>query len=196
MPIQASLTGIIGQTVNPNLVTNIALRSIEIKTYVWDAVEKSISFTVAALFPNTARWQNTPMPRRGALVSVTGDIIGQKENGNQIVMLIQAFSFIDVRGTEVATQGSIEASKESAPSTPRKTRWMTWQSKSDSTNNSPLKTSPGKKRAREVVDLEEISQSVESPSKHNRRSPSSTSNKVTENTAESDSSPIVFRNGI
>ena len=133
------------------------------------------------------------MPRRGALVSVTGDIIGQRENGNQIVMLIQAFSFIDVRGTEVATQRSIEASKDSAPSTPRKTRWMTWQSNSNSTNNSPLKASPGKKRAREVVDLEEISQSVESPSKHNRRSPSST---VTENTAESDSSPIVFSNGI
>jgi hypothetical protein len=63
MPIQANLIGIVGQTVNPNLVINVALRSIEIKTYVWDAVEKSISFTVATLFPNTPRWQNTPMPR-------------------------------------------------------------------------------------------------------------------------------------
>jgi hypothetical protein len=196
MPIQASLIGIAGQFVNPNSVTHVALRSIEIKTYVWDAVEKSISFTIAALFPDTPRWQNTPIPRRGALVSVTGEIIGQRESGNQIVILIQTFSFIDVRGTEVATQGSIEASKESTPSTPHKTRWMTWQSKSNSTNNSPLKTPPGKKRPREVVDLEENSQSVASPSKHHRRSPSSTSNTVTENTAESDSSPIVFSNGI
>jgi len=54
-------------------------------------------------------------------------------------------------------QGLIEASKELAPSTPRKTKWMTWQSKPNSIYNSPLKTSPGKKRSREIVDLEENS---------------------------------------
>ena len=62
MPIQANLIGIISQTINPNLITNIALQSIEIKTYIWDAVKKSILFTVTTLFPNTPRWQNTPIP--------------------------------------------------------------------------------------------------------------------------------------
>jgi len=55
IPIQANLISIVSQTINPNLITNIALQSIEIKTYIWDAVEKSISFTIAILFPNTPR---------------------------------------------------------------------------------------------------------------------------------------------
>ena len=73
---------------------------------------------------------------------------------------------------------------------------MTWQSKPNNTNNSPLKTSLGKKKSHKVIDLEKNSQLVASPSKHNQQSPSLTSNTVIENTAELDSSPIIFSNSI
>src|SRR5438045_836603 len=105
MQIHTSITGIISQT---NCLTNVPLRSVEVKTYVWDAVQKTVSFTVTCLFPNTPRWQNTPLPRRGALVNVVGEIVGRTERSNQIVITIQAFNFIDVRGTEMATSGSME----------------------------------------------------------------------------------------
>ena len=151
--MQASLTGIVGQA--SSATNNIPLRSIEVKTYVWDAIRKSIAFTVTCLFPNTPRWQNTSTPRRGALIHVTGEIIGQREGSNQIAMMIQAFSYIDVRGTEMATNASMERSLQSSPGAPRRTRWMAWQSRSDGANNSASITSAGKKRAHEAVDLDE-----------------------------------------
>jgi hypothetical protein len=67
----------------------------------------------------------------------------------------QAFSYIDVRGTEMATNASMERSLQSPPVTPRRTRWMAWQSRSDGANSSASTPSAGKKRAHEAVDLDE-----------------------------------------
>jgi hypothetical protein len=170
MPVQVTLTGIVGQTSTPPHVTTVALRSMEVKTYVWDPVSRSVSFTALALFPNTPRWQNTPLPRRGALVSIMGEIVGKKEDGDQVVVLIQSFNFISVRGTEIATEMSDEG--KSSPNTPPTSRWMSWQSKS-TTAGSPRGAIAGNKRANDVAnaeeDAEEDSHGIISPSKRRRR---------------------------
>ena len=145
MPMQVTVTGIVGQTCAPPLPTNVALRSMEIKTYVWDPVQKSLSFTVLALFPTTPRWEKTPLPRRGALVSIMGEIVGKKEDGDQVVVLIQSLNFISVRGTEIETEMSAEG--KSSPNKPRTSGWMSWGSARGAT--------AGKKRANDVANAEE-----------------------------------------
>ena len=100
MPIQITLTGIVSRTATPSNPTSTALRSMEVKTSVWDPVQSSLSFTVSALFPITARWQNIKLPQRGALVHIMGEIVGKREGSDQVVVLIQGFDYISTRGTE------------------------------------------------------------------------------------------------
>ena len=162
-PVQANLMGIVGQTITPSHITDVALRSFEVKTHVWDPTVRVVSFTLNCLFPNTPRWQNTPMPRRGGLVHVTGEIVGRREDTDQVVVLIQAIHFISTQGTEAATP-------EGSPSnTPHKSKWMAWQSRGNANSGasgSPS-TTTGKKRAGSVIDLDGDLESVASPSKKN-----------------------------
>ena len=94
MPIQITLTGIVNRTAAPSNPTSTALQSMEVKMFVWDLVQSSLSFTVSALFPTTVRWQNIKLPQRGALVHIMGEIIGKREGSGQVVVLIQGFDYI------------------------------------------------------------------------------------------------------
>jgi hypothetical protein len=169
MPVQIALTGIVGKTTTPSHLTELALRPMEVKTYVWDPEQKSISFTVLALFPATARWQRMPLPRRGALISIVGEVIGKSEDDDQIAVFLQSLDFISVRGTETATEASMNDKGQSSPQTPRGSRWGSWQFTSPTVRSSQATT--GKKRAIDVVNSEEDSQNITPPSKYRRSDP-------------------------
>ena len=166
MPIQITLTGIVNRTAALSNPTSTALQSMEVKTFVWDLVQSSLSFTVSALFPTTARWQNIKLPQRGALVHIMGEIIGKREGSGQVVVLIQGFDYISTRGTEGATQVSMGEEEQSPPQTPAKSRWAKWQSRSTAAESSKAAE---KKCALDVGDDEE---DLASPSKHRRRTSS------------------------
>jgi hypothetical protein len=128
MPLQVALTGLVGRTYSPPNPTNTDCRTIEVNACVWDAEQKSVSFTVTAILPTSPRWQNFQLPRRGALVTVMGDIVGRKVDSDQIVVLVNDFSYISVRGSEKSTNESMTQDLPS-PQTPRNsTRWKGWQS--------------------------------------------------------------------
>jgi hypothetical protein len=105
-------------------------------------------------FHNEAHW-----------CALWGKLSGKREDGDQIVVLIQTFDFISVRGTKMTTQASTDDEVQSSPITPRKDRWMNWRSRS-TTIGSP-QTTPGKKRAHDAADLEDT-QDIASPSKFRR----------------------------
>jgi hypothetical protein len=63
---------------------------MELNACVWDTEQKSVSFTIQAVFPTTPRWQNFKVPRRGALVNIMGDIVGWRVDGNSIVVGAQS----------------------------------------------------------------------------------------------------------
>jgi hypothetical protein len=174
MPVQISLTGTTGQPTIPNNITEFCLRSVEVKTFVYDPVKKSLPFTVSVFFPNTARWENT-RPPRGRLVSIVGEIVGKKEDGGQIAVLVQSFDYIFAQSPEMATEAGVNHDPQSSPQTPQKSRWKNWHSRSAATRNSP--TTPGKKRAADAVDSDGDSQYTTPPSK-NQKLPSSPSETV------------------
>jgi hypothetical protein len=95
-----------------------------------------------------------------------GGVVGKREDGDQIVVLIQTFDFISVRGTKMTTQASMDDEVQSSSITPRRDRWMNWGSRS-TTIGSP-QTALGKKRAHDAADLEEDTQDIASPSKYRR----------------------------
>jgi hypothetical protein len=94
MPLQVALTRLVGRTYSPSNLTNTDCRTIEVNACVWDAEQKSVSFTVTDILPTSPRWQNFQLPRRGALVTVIGDIVGRKVDSDQIVVLVNDFSYI------------------------------------------------------------------------------------------------------
>jgi hypothetical protein len=186
MHVQATVTGIVGQTNTPPALTTVSLRSLEVKTHAWDPVHKSLPFTVLALFPNTARWQNTPLPRRGALVCITGEIVGKREDADQMALLIQCFNFVSVRGTEAATEASMTTEGQSSPQTvtPRASRWANWQSRPTTVGSA--QTTAGKKRAIDAADSDEDSQGIATSPAKNARSASSASHTLTADSLTAD----------
>jgi hypothetical protein len=118
--------GLAGRSQSPPLATTSALRSFELKASVWDQAVKSLPFTITCFFPSSRRWENTKCPNRGALVSVTGEIIGVTERQEQLCVLIQSFDYISTRGTESATNDPRQRADSAVPSTPKKNKWSTW----------------------------------------------------------------------
>ena len=137
---------------------------------MYDPVKKSLPFTVLALFPNTPRWERT-LPRRGQLVSMMGEIVGKKEGGDMIAVLIQSFDYIFAPAPEMATEAGV-SDGQSSPQTPQKSRWDDWHSKAARGRSS--KATPGRKRVSDAVDSDEDSQQPISPSPSKRRKLAST----------------------
>lgn len=123
---QITIMGIAGRSQSPPLATASALRSFELKASVWDQAVKSLPFNITCFFPSTRRWENTKSPNRGALVSVTGEIIGVTEREEQLCVLIQSFDYISTRGTEAATNDQRQMADGAGPSTPKKNKWTSW----------------------------------------------------------------------
>lgn len=124
--VQVTIVGLVGRSQSPPLQTATALRSFELKASVWDAAAKSVSFTITCFFPQSRRWENTKSPNRGALVSVTGEVIGVTEREEQLCVLLQAFDYISTRGT-VGMVADEQLGKDTLPpTTPKKNKWSTW----------------------------------------------------------------------
>jgi len=135
MPLEVALTGLVGRTYSPSNLTNTDCRTIEVNACVWDAEQKSVS--------TSPRWQNFQLPRRGALVTVMGDIVRRKVDSDQIVVLVNDFSYISVRGSEKSTNESMTQDL-SSPRTPRNsTRWKGWQNTPQTASGKRSRTTIG-----------------------------------------------------
>jgi hypothetical protein len=162
------VTGTVGRTHSPLNPTDSDCKTVEINACVWDPDQKSVSFTMLAVFPTSARWQHFNLPRRGSLVTVMGDVVGSRFDDNQVVVLVRSFSYVSVRGTEKSTSESV--GDLSTSSTPSSSRWKDW--------GTPR--TPGKRR---VVESDGTWHDGESPSRLRRlESPSSRAGVDSDNT--------------
>ena len=133
IPVQVTVMGLVGGNHQPHQPSTTLLRSFELKASVWDAMQHSVAFTLICLFPHSRCWENTQIPARGALVCVTGEVVGEDERTGHLAVLVQSFDYISTWDTEPATQSSSgETGGGEGPSTPKRARWEAWAGKSSS----------------------------------------------------------------
>lgn len=97
------------------------LRHFEIQTRVYDgsSSSKSAEFSIYCYFTNTDRWKNTPVPKAGSCVVVTGKVVGRVMSENCLAVQILDMSFLPL------SLSAVRPSSSSTQRTPvkRSNRW-------------------------------------------------------------------------
>jgi len=143
--LQVTVVGVTEKPIEPVFEADTKLKGFHLQSYVYkSAEEKSVSLKLVCLFPNTKRWANVALPKRGALVSVTGEVIGVHYETKCFAVLIQNFNFINPAGTEAATRSSQQhASQDSQQGGTPASRWARKRpADSPLTGLSPVKREP------------------------------------------------------
>ena len=110
--------------------------NFELRTIVYDCpVGQSAhptSFSVHCYYPKQGHFASTPIPDRGALIGVGGEIIGQHQYTNNLCLLLQELIFLSTRGnrpqqsikSETTSNTTISEASNTPPS--RKRKWSQW----------------------------------------------------------------------
>ena len=116
--------------------TSTFYRNFELRTTVYDRpVGQSAhptSFSVHCYYPKQGRFASTPVPDRGTLIGVCGEIIGQHQHTNNLCLLLQELIFLSTRGnrpqqsikSENTSSTTISEASNTLPS--RKRKWSQW----------------------------------------------------------------------
>ena len=109
-------------------------RNFELRTTVYDRSvcqpAHSTSLTIHCYYPTQGRFTSTPIPDRGALIGVCGEIVGRHEQTSNLCLLLQELTFLSSRGTRPQQSTSPEKPDSTTPNTSpsRKRKWSQWGS--------------------------------------------------------------------